>query len=96
MADAVKDVQEAKDVLLPPGEVPLFRAGVLIAAGEFGKMVAWQGDQISAVNIRRATELQKLGRMAPAGLRAFEARDEKKSAIYSYENRPRELAHALE
>ena len=51
-----------------------------------------RGSIWSAINIKRATELAKLGRMAPAGLRAFEARDEKKSAIYSYENRPRELA----
>ena len=55
-----------------------------------------RGSIWSAVNIRRATELRKLGRMAPAGLRAFEARDEKKSAIYSYENRPRALAPEYE
>ena len=41
----------------------------------------------SAVNIKRAHELTKLGLMHPAGLQAFERRDEKKSAIYSYENR---------
>jgi uncharacterized protein YdeI (YjbR/CyaY-like superfamily) len=39
----------------------------------------------SAVNIRRAGELQEAGRMHPAGRRAFEARDEARSAIYSYE-----------
>jgi uncharacterized protein YdeI (YjbR/CyaY-like superfamily) len=50
-----------------------------------------RGSIWSAVNIKRATELTKLGRMAPAGLRAFEARDEKKSRIYSYENSPREF-----
>ena len=55
-----------------------------------------RGSIWSAVNIKRATELSKLGRMAPAGLRAFEARDEKKSAIYSYENRPRDLAPEYE
>lgn len=55
-----------------------------------------RGSIWSAVNIKRATELTKLGRMATAGLRAFEARDEKKSAIYSYENRPRELAPEYE
>ena len=55
-----------------------------------------RGSIWSAVNIKRATELSKLGQMAPAGLRAFEARDEKKSAIYSYENRPRELAPEYE
>ena len=55
-----------------------------------------RGSIWSAVNIRRATELSKQGLMSPAGLRAFEARDEKKSAIYSYENRPRALAPEYE
>ena len=40
----------------------------------------------SEVNIRRAKALAKLGRMRPAGLRAFEARDEA-AARYSYEQR---------
>jgi uncharacterized protein YdeI (YjbR/CyaY-like superfamily) len=39
----------------------------------------------SAVNIKRAGELIAEGRMTPAGLAAFEARDEERSAIYSYE-----------
>jgi uncharacterized protein YdeI (YjbR/CyaY-like superfamily) len=41
----------------------------------------------SAVNIRRAGELIAEDRMKPAGLAAFEARDEERSAIYSYEQR---------
>ena len=41
----------------------------------------------SAVNIRRAGELIEAGRMTPAGLAAFEARNEDRSAIYSYEQR---------
>jgi len=41
----------------------------------------------SAVNIKRAHELTKLGLMQPAGLQAFEERDEAKSAIYAYEQR---------
>jgi uncharacterized protein YdeI (YjbR/CyaY-like superfamily) len=41
----------------------------------------------SAVNIARADELIAEGRMTPAGLAAFEARDEKRSAVYSYEQR---------
>ena len=45
----------------------------------------------SNVNIKRVSVLQELGRMMPAGLRAFEARDPKRSGIYSFENRPREL-----
>ncbi|HET6573031.1 MAG TPA: hypothetical protein VFG68_05470 [Fimbriiglobus sp.] len=35
MADALKDVQETKDTGLPPAEVPLFKADIHIAAGEF-------------------------------------------------------------
>ena len=41
----------------------------------------------SAVNIRRVQELTRLGRMRPAGLKAFKLRKEEKSGIYAYENR---------
>jgi uncharacterized protein YdeI (YjbR/CyaY-like superfamily) len=41
----------------------------------------------SAINIRRAHELIEEGRMTPAGLAAFEARTDDRSAIYSYEQR---------
>jgi uncharacterized protein YdeI (YjbR/CyaY-like superfamily) len=41
----------------------------------------------SAINIARAKELIKLGRMRPAGLKAFERRTDERSAIYSYEQR---------
>ncbi len=41
----------------------------------------------SAVNIRRVVELQRLGLMRPAGLKAFEARSEERTATYSYEQR---------
>ena len=41
----------------------------------------------SAVNIARAQELVAEGRMQPAGLAAFEARSDDRSAIYSYEQR---------
>jgi uncharacterized protein YdeI (YjbR/CyaY-like superfamily) len=41
----------------------------------------------SAVNIGRVHELTKLGRMRPAGVKAFELRTEEKSGIYAYENR---------
>ena len=41
----------------------------------------------SAVNIRRAQELAAEGRMRPAGLKAFEARTDDRSAIYAYEQR---------
>jgi uncharacterized protein YdeI (YjbR/CyaY-like superfamily) len=42
----------------------------------------------SAVNIRRVQQLEKLGRMQPAGLKAFERRTANRSGIYSYEKRP--------
>jgi uncharacterized protein YdeI (YjbR/CyaY-like superfamily) len=45
----------------------------------------------SAVNIRRAQALIQQGRMSPAGLRAYEARKENKTGIYSYEQRSAEL-----
>ena len=45
----------------------------------------------SAINIAKARDLIKRKRMAPAGRKAFEARDEKRSAAYSYENRPKAL-----
>ena len=41
----------------------------------------------SAVNIKRVGELIAEGRMTPAGLAAFEARTDDRSAIYSYEQR---------
>jgi uncharacterized protein YdeI (YjbR/CyaY-like superfamily) len=41
----------------------------------------------SAVNIKRAGELIAEGRMTPAGLAAFEARTDDRSALYSYEQR---------
>lgn len=44
-----------------------------------------KGSTWSAVNTRRATELIAAGRMRPAGLAAFEARDPARTAIYSYE-----------
>ena len=45
----------------------------------------------SAVNIKRVSELTEQGLMEEAGLRAFAARQEKRSGIYSYEQRSPEL-----
>ena len=50
----------------------------------------------SVVNTKRAEELCKLGRMKPAGLKAFAVRDPKRSGIYSFENRPRKLSASCE
>ena len=46
----------------------------------------------SAINIKRAEELARQKRMRPAGLKAFAARIDNKSGIYSYEQRTTELA----
>ena len=45
----------------------------------------------SAINIAKVAELTAAGRMHPAGLRAFEERDRRKDAIYSYERPATEL-----
>ena len=45
----------------------------------------------SAINIAKIAELTAAGRMHPAGVRAFEERDRRKDAIYSYERPPQEL-----
>jgi len=45
----------------------------------------------SAVNIRNAEKLIKEERMQPAGLKAYQARKENRSGIYSYEQRSPEL-----
>lgn len=45
----------------------------------------------SAVNIRRAKELEAEGRMHEAGLRAFAARDAGNSTRYSFEEKPSRL-----
>ena len=45
----------------------------------------------SAINIAKVEVLIATGLMQPAGLAAFEKREEHRSVIYSYENRPREF-----
>jgi len=46
-----------------------------------------KGSNWSAVNIAKVKTLTEEGRMKPAGLAAFEARSDERSAIYSYERR---------
>ena len=50
----------------------------------------------SAVNIRRVEVLSDEGRMQPAGARAFQARKENRSGIYSYEQRRDKLEEPYE
>jgi len=45
----------------------------------------------SAVNVRRMGELMAEGRVRPAGRKAFEARSDDTTAIYSYEQRKTDL-----
>lgn len=46
-----------------------------------------RGSTWSAVNLKKIQELIESGRMQPAGLRAYEERDPKKSGAYSFEQR---------
>jgi uncharacterized protein YdeI (YjbR/CyaY-like superfamily) len=50
-----------------------------------------KGSNWSAVNIAKVAELTASGRMQDAGLHAFESRDRRKDASYSYERSPLEL-----
>ena len=51
-----------------------------------------RGSIWSAINIKRAKELVRQKQMRPTGLKAFAARTENKSGIYSYEQRSTELS----
>lgn len=50
----------------------------------------------SAVNIKKVEEMIRLGKMATAGLAAFEKRTEARSGVYSYENRQEQFPPELE
>jgi uncharacterized protein YdeI (YjbR/CyaY-like superfamily) len=50
----------------------------------------------SLINVRHVERLKKAGRMQPAGLAAYERRDPKRTGVYSFENRPRQLSAAYE
>lgn len=50
----------------------------------------------SAVNIKKVAELTEKGLMKPAGIAAFEKRDEKKSRIYAYERKAAKLSKEFE
>lgn len=47
-----------------------------------------KGSNWSAINVAKVAELTTQGRMRPAGLAAFAARSDAKTAIYSYEQDP--------
>jgi uncharacterized protein YdeI (YjbR/CyaY-like superfamily) len=46
----------------------------------------------SLVNVRHVERLTTEGRMQPSGLAAFALREDKRTGIYSFENKPRELS----
>jgi uncharacterized protein YdeI (YjbR/CyaY-like superfamily) len=48
----------------------------------------------SAVNVKRANELEALGLMQPAGRAAFTARDDERSRVYSFEQQHAALSAA--
>lgn len=49
----------------------------------------------SAVNLKRAKQLESQGKMSAAGLRAFRGRDEQKTRKYSYERAEAKLSPSL-
>jgi len=53
-----------------------------------------RGSNWSDINIKRIGELKAEGKLAPAGLAAFEARDPDRPKLYSFENRHVTLAPA--
>lgn len=53
-----------------------------------------RGSNWSAVNVKKVQALTAAGRMAPAGVAAWEARDEAKTAIYAYERATAALSPA--
>jgi uncharacterized protein YdeI (YjbR/CyaY-like superfamily) len=50
-----------------------------------------RGSNWSATNLERVARLAAAGRMRPAGIHAFEERDRRRDAGYSYERMPSEL-----
>jgi len=50
----------------------------------------------SAVNVKRAQALTKMGLMQPSGLTAFQARDQGRSGVYSYEQKSHQLDDVYE
>jgi uncharacterized protein YdeI (YjbR/CyaY-like superfamily) len=55
-----------------------------------------KGSLWSEVNIKRVKELTRQALMQPAGLKAFEERDQEKARFYSYEQRSKGLSKDLE
>ncbi|MGP8077848.1 MAG: YdeI/OmpD-associated family protein [Thermoplasmata archaeon] len=54
------------------------------------------GSRWSRTNVTKAKELERAGRLRPAGLRAFRARDPAQPAGYSFEERPQGLSAPMQ
>jgi uncharacterized protein YdeI (YjbR/CyaY-like superfamily) len=50
----------------------------------------------SLTNVRNVDRLVKAGKMHPAGVKAFEAREEKRTGVYSFEQAAKELPSSYE
>jgi uncharacterized protein YdeI (YjbR/CyaY-like superfamily) len=46
----------------------------------------------SLINVRHVERLKSEGRMQPSGLAVYALREDKRTGVYSFENRPRELS----
>jgi uncharacterized protein YdeI (YjbR/CyaY-like superfamily) len=87
---------EAVDEALCVGWIDGIRKGIDEASYKNRLTPRRKGSTWSARNIARVLELEAEGRMQPAGRRAFEFRDEARSAIYAYERPAAELDAAEE
>jgi uncharacterized protein YdeI (YjbR/CyaY-like superfamily) len=76
---------ESVDEALCVGWIDGIRKGVDAESYKIRFTPRRRGSIWSALNIKRALALTKEGRMQPAGAKAFVARQENRSGIYSYE-----------
>ncbi|HST90228.1 MAG TPA: YdeI/OmpD-associated family protein [Ktedonobacterales bacterium] len=82
---------EAVDEALCVGWIDGVRKGIDAASYTIRFTPRKPGSIWSAVNIARVAELERQGRMRPAGLAAFARRREAKSAVYAYEQETPQL-----
>jgi len=82
---------ESVDQALCVGWIDGIRKGVDQSSYQIRFTPRRRGSIWSAINIKRAKELVRQKQMRPTGLKAFAARIENKSGIYSYEQRSTEL-----
>ena len=83
--------QQALDEMLAFGWIDGIRKGIDDSSYTMRYTPRRRGSNWSEVNTRRVGELLADGRMHPAGIAAFEARDPEKTKLYSYEERTRPL-----